>query len=210
MPSRVRDEHDRRILQALASSERITQRSLAKELGIALGLTNLLLRRLAKKGYLRVSKAGPRHVRYLMTGAGRTALATATRVSFANTLHLYTETREAIRASLATVSSGIETPHAAKRVVFYGAGDVAEIAFISLQSTDLTLVGVVDDFRTGRFLGFPIRAPSSLLEHEGQEWFDHVIITSIMHTGKILPRLEALPFPMHRVSCILRSDAASD
>jgi len=86
-------DYDRKVLQAIASGQRVTQRSLSTELGVALGLTNLLVRRLVGKGYVRVSKMGTRHVRYLMTPAGWEALARATRQSLENTIHLYTETR---------------------------------------------------------------------------------------------------------------------
>src|SRR5204863_15468 len=50
------DVEDRRNLQALeAISEdgHITQRTLATKLGIALGLTNIYLRRLVRKGYVK-------------------------------------------------------------------------------------------------------------------------------------------------------------
>ena len=156
-------EYDRQILQAIASSDRVTQRSLSGELGVALGLTNLLIRRLVGKGYVRMSKMGTRHVRYFMTPAGLEALGRATRASMANTVHLYTETREHIRASLTDLSQRCApVANGEKRVVFYGAGDVAEIAYVSLQRTDLTLVGVVDDKKRGRFFDLEISDPAML------------------------------------------------
>src|SRR2546425_783261 len=101
--------HDRQNPRAISSCRRLTQRSLAGDLGVALGLTNLLLRRLAGKGYIKISGMGTRHVRYLMTPAGWEALARATRLSLENTIHLYTETREQIRSSLDDVSRRCET-----------------------------------------------------------------------------------------------------
>jgi hypothetical protein len=110
-----------------------------------------------------MSKMGTRHVRYFMTPAGLEALGRATRVSMANTVHLYTETREHIRASLTELSERIAADRKGeKRVVFYGAGDVAEIAYVSLQRTDLTLVAVVDDRKHGRFFDLQIVDPTTL------------------------------------------------
>jgi ribosomal protein S25 len=40
---------DHRILHEVAAGRGVSQRSLARDLGVALGLTNLLLRRLARK-----------------------------------------------------------------------------------------------------------------------------------------------------------------
>jgi len=192
------------MLQAIASGQRITQRSLSSDLGVALGLTNLLIRRLVAKGYVKVAGMGTRHIRYLMTAAGWEALAHATRQSLENTVHLYTQTREQIRGSLSAISERCDMDAAGqKRVVFYGAGDVAEIAYVSLQSTDLTLGGVVDDRRTGRFFEVTI-CPSEQLSADtlGTVPYGHVVVTSLRHADTIRARIEGRGVPSDRVSCL--------
>ncbi len=199
-------EYDRQILQAIATGERVTQRALSGELGVALGLTNLLIRRLVAKGYVRMAKIGTRHVRYLATPAGMEALARATRKSMANTVHLYTETREHIRASLTVIADSCE-PDAAgqKRVVFYGAGDVAEIAYVSLQRTDLTLVGVVDDKRRGSFFQMTI-CPAERLFADTLDGipYSRIIVASIRQnvSDAIQARINERGIPASRVSCL--------
>jgi DNA-binding MarR family transcriptional regulator len=198
---RSESEYTRQILQAISSGERVTQRSLAKKMNVALGLTNLLIRRLVHQGYLRVSRIGTRHVRYLMTPAGVDALARACRSSLQNTVHLYTETRQQIRDSLAHVSDRCPTDAAGqKRVVFYGAGDVAEIAYVSLQSTDLTLVGIVDDCRTGRFFNHEICSVDVLsgcdLRSVPYGW---LVVTVLNETEAIRVRLADRCVPAERV-----------
>jgi DNA-binding MarR family transcriptional regulator len=198
------NEYDRQILQAIASGGRVTQRSLSGELGVALGLTNLLIRRLVNKGYVKMADMGTRHVRYLMTPAGWEALARATRVSMANTVRLYTQTREQIRASLAAISDRCEVDATGqKRVVFYGAGDVAEIAYVSLQSTDLTLVGVVDDRRRGRFFDLTI-CEAERLSPEGLDGivYSYVIVTSVRQADAIQARVNERGIPPTRVCCL--------
>ena len=202
--ARSETEYNRKVLQAIASGQRITQRSLSSDLGVALGLTNLLMRRLVAKGYVKVAAMGTRHIRYLMTASGWEALAHATRQSLENTVHLYTQTREQIRGSLSAISERCEMDAAGqKRVVFYGAGDVAEIAYVSLQSTDLTLVGVVDDRRTGRFFDVAI-CPSEQLSADtiGTAPYGHVVVTSLRHADTIRARIERLGVPPDRVSCL--------
>lgn len=204
--SRIRSENDynRQILEAIASGEPVTQRSLASRMGVALGLTNLLVRRLVAKGYVRLSRMGTRHVRYLMTPVGWEALSHTTRLSIENTIHLYTQTRERIRTSLVDVSNRCACDETGqKRIIFYGAGDVAEIAYVSLQSTDLTLVGIVDDHRTGRFFHLSIcdseqmRADSLAGVHYG-----HIVVTSVRHSEAIRQRLDARGVPSDVVSSI--------
>ncbi len=195
------DKYDRQLLQAIATGERLTQRSLAREMGVAVGLTNLLIRRLVGKGYVRVANMGAKHVRYLMTPAGWEALASATRASLQNTVHLYTQTREHIRDSLATISGqcvGVD-----KRIVFYGAGDVAEIAYVSLQNTDLALVGVVDDTRTGRFFNVEISSPDLLTsETIAGVPYSHVVVTSLGAADAILQKLAVRNVPAEKVFCL--------
>jgi FlaA1/EpsC-like NDP-sugar epimerase len=197
-------EYDRQILQAIASGSRVTQRSLSGNLGVALGLTNLLIRRLVGKGYIRMAGVGTRHVRYLMTPAGWEALARATRISLENTIHLYTETREQIRASLTAMSERCQVDDAGqKRVVFYGAGDVAEIAYVSLQNTDLTLVRVVDDRPRGQFFGVTVCGPDRLTADavDGVP-YSHVIVASIRHAQAIQARINERGVPADRVHCL--------
>lgn len=199
-----KNEYDRQILQAIASGGRLTQRSLASDLGVALGLTNLLVRRLVGKGYVRVAGIGTRHVRYLMTPAGWEALGRITRLSLENTVHLYTQTREQIRTTLGAVSERCEIDSAGqKRVVFYGAGDVAEIAYVSLQRTDLTLVGVVDDRRRGRFFDMTICGSESLsADALDGVTYSHVIVASIRHADAIQARITERGIPPARVCCL--------
>jgi DNA-binding MarR family transcriptional regulator len=201
---RSEPDYDRKVLQAIASGRRLTQRSLSSDLGVALGLTNLLIRRLVAKGYVKIAGMGTRHIRYLMTAEGWDALATATRNSLEDTVHLYTQTREQIRGSLSAISERCDLDASGqKRVVFYGAGDVAEIAYVSLQRTDLTLVGVVDDHRTGRFFEVEICPPEQLAaETLGTVPYGHVVVTTLRHAETIRARIEERGVPPGRVSCL--------
>src|SRR5438445_10533479 len=67
------DLQGQRDLQLLSEVERdagVTQRSLAQKLGVALGLTNLYVKRLVRKGYIKITTI-PRHrLKYLLTPRG--------------------------------------------------------------------------------------------------------------------------------------------
>ena len=148
VPARLVQTHDKyahRILTEIETGQPISQRSLARRLGIALGLTNLLLRRLARKGWIRVTGIKPHRVSYLITPQGIAEKARMTREYLKYSLAFYSEARDRIAQRFSTLSA--EWPQTAagsdKRIVFYGADEVAEIGFVCLQSTDLNLVGVV-------------------------------------------------------------------
>ena len=62
------------------------------------------------------------------------------------------------------------------QIVFYGASDLAEIAYISLQETNIELVAVFDDEKNGnRFMRYTVAHPDRLVSLS----FDRILITSL-------------------------------
>lgn len=81
--------------------------------------------------------------------------------------------------------------------MFYGASDLAEIAYVSLKETNLELVGVVDDFKSGeKFIGLTIRPPSILTRLK----YDKIIVTSINSRVAICDNLVKLNIPESKIS----------
>ena len=198
------DLYTGKILEEIGAGNATTQRALSRKLGIALGLTNLLVRRLVRKGLVKVTHVKANRVTYLITPTGMVEKVRLTRAYFENTIHLYTETRSRIQDRLERVSAGWAVdpvgPSSEKRVVFYGAGEVAEIGYISLQSTDLRLVGVVDDERAGAFFGVPVRRPEQLRPgYLSGEPFEYLIVMTFRKAPSVLERLKNLNFPLNRV-----------
>src|SRR5436309_12697032 len=123
-PSQARDLE---LLTAVDEGGTLTQRALAQRLGVALGLTNLYLKRLSRKGYLKIVEfprkpATRKRLRYLLTPTG---IAEKTRLTYDHmryAFNLYRRTRETLHQALA------ELAHAgAKQFPFYGVGDAAEL-----------------------------------------------------------------------------------
>lgn len=204
---KLHNTYTRKILSEIDGHQRVTQRHLANELGIALGLTNLLVRKLVKRGWISVVNIKPNRVQYLLTPAGMAAKARVTRKYLQRTTQLYTETRERIRerldvlsAELSNGAGGNGSSDGQKTIVFYGAGEVAEIGYVSLQGTDLHLVGVVDDVDKHEFFGMPVYSPS-LLTPDGLDGkpFGRVVVMSFQKGEQIQARLEATGFPRDHV-----------
>lgn len=194
------DDHTYHILSAIESGRARSQRALSRELGIALGLTNLLMRRLISRGFVQASAERPNRTVYCITPAG---LAEKNRMNHAwldTTLRFYTETRERIRGSLQALSEQLDheadATTAGKDIVFYGAGEVAEIAYVGLQATDLTLLGVVDDVVRAPFFGTPVLGPEALDGHlYAGRTFRRIAIMSLRKTDQIAARIRARGVP---------------
>jgi hypothetical protein len=83
-----------------------------------------------------------------------------------------------------------------KRIVFYGAGELAEIAYLSLHQSRLELVAVVDDSNVGnKFLHFTVIHPKQI-QNIG---FDKILITAMNSTGLIVEKLATFGIPANRV-----------
>ena len=218
------DQYTSQILTEIDAGQTVTQRELSRKLDIALGLTNLLVRRVIQKGWVKVTHLKANRVAYFITPAGLAEKARLTQAYFENTLRLYTETRSRITQRFEELSASwaCDDPGSPpdKRIVFYGAGEVAEIGYVGLRNTDLRLVGVVDDKRRGSFFEFPIEDPAHLKSNDlNGKPFDFLVVTTFRKAPKIIDRLGVLEFPLERVlwldpgqpgaSLVQRADAAS-
>lgn len=198
------DQYTSQILTEIDAGQAVTQRALSRKLGIALGLTNLLVRRVIQKGWVKVTHLKANRVAYFITPTGLAEKGRLTQAYFDNTLRLYTETRSRITQRFEELSASwtCDDPERRpdKRIVFYGAGEVAEIGYVGLRNTDLRLVGVVDDKRKGSFFEFTIQDPAHLSSNDlNGTPFDFLVVTTFRKSSKIVDRLRALDFPLERV-----------
>ena len=160
-----------KILEEIDNDNAPSQRDLAVKLNISLGLVNSFIKRLTNKGYFKITSVPKNRVRYILTPKGATEKARLTVEYIQYSYRFYKN----VRSKLKTILKGLESK-GISNVVFYGAGDFAEIAYISLQETKLKLVTVFDKKRTGEtFLGKKIENVLNIKEID----FDTMIITKI-------------------------------
>jgi DNA-binding MarR family transcriptional regulator len=201
----VRDnsDHIRGIIEALETESTLTQRALALRLGIALGSINQLLRQLITRGWIRGVRAGGPHIRYVVTAGGREGLARMTRENLRRALVSYNTVHERIRHAIEACQSSLHDSNrdGTASLAMYGTGQVAQIAFACAADVGVTLVGFVDDEPRSSFLGLPVRSPGEVrcMVLAGRS-FDWLLVASFEESEGIRRRLEALQFPLERVS----------
>ena len=170
-----------RILEKVGDDFAPSQREMAKELNISLGLVNSFIKRLALRGYVKASSIPRQRIRYILTPKGMTE---KSRLTYRYIQFSYQYYREA-RQRLQKLFSQLETS-GVRRVVFYGATDLAEIAFLSLKETAIELVAVVDDRNSGKkILGREVIDSRGL----GQLSFDRIVVTDDTQRESILNSL---------------------
>jgi hypothetical protein len=161
---------DLKLLEAVEQDAHVTQRGLASQLGIALGLANIYLKRLMVKGYIKVSNVQPNRLSYLITPRGVAEKARLTYEFMDYSLHLYKEVRQHLREVLQ------ECAAAERRVAIYGRGEAAELAYLSLKESGLEPVAIFDADEGGQaFLGMPVQS----IANHAQVDYDLLIIASL-------------------------------
>jgi DNA-binding MarR family transcriptional regulator len=171
----LQGQRDLLLLTEVERDGAVTQRSLATKLGVALGLTNLYLKRLARKGYIKITTIPSQRVRYLLTPQGFAEKSRLTYLYMQHSLSHYRDMRARLRETLS-----LATKTGMKRVVIYGTGELAEMAYLSLREMQLTLVGFVDDGQQESFLYYPVWQPEVLAQWE----FDAVVLAGIEQTTR--------------------------
>ena len=180
------DVHDLRTLRLLDAIERgrsPSQRDLARALGVSLGLVNSFVRRLAKKGYFKITHLPRNRIRYILTPKGAAEKSRLTYAYLQFSYQFYRDARSKLRALLQDLVN-----RELRSVAFFGVGDLAEIAYLSLQETDLEFVGIGDaNGNSNRFFGHPVFDINTF----GNLRFDAVIVTHDHVDAKILKPLKA-------------------
>jgi hypothetical protein len=192
------NDYIRQLLAGVASGRPISQRSLARELGMALGLTNLLLRQLSRSGWIRIVRLKPNRAQYFITPEGMAEQSRRTREYFQRNVRVYAETRDLIRQSFQRLMA--RTVDSPTRIAFFGAGEIAELGYVVIAETGLQLVAVVDDQRTVPFFGAPVFPVSRLNGHmAGDHTYDALVVMSLDDPLDIRRRLADLGVEESRI-----------
>lgn len=143
------------LLQELEKNPIVSQRELSHKFGIALGVTNACLKRMARRGWIRITNLDHHKIGYYLTPKGFAGKANLTLHLISWTVQHYSTLKEIIgRKLLEMENSGV------KRIVFYGISDEMEIAYITLQGVNLKLIGIVEDqekINRTEILGFELK-----------------------------------------------------
>jgi DNA-binding MarR family transcriptional regulator len=164
-------------LTAVHTNSGISQRSLARELGIALGLANAYLKRCARKGLIKVHAAPARRYSYYLTPKGFAEKSRLTIAYLACSLSFFRDARESCAAVLESAGK-----RGWSRIVLVGASDLAEISAICALDSGIVIVAVIDPSASGlRIAGLPI--VQSFAAVEGN--YDGIIVTDLNATHEV-------------------------
>ena len=176
------------MLTAVGENSVVTQRSLANELGIALGLVNAYLRRCISKGLIKVTTAPANRYMYYLTPRGFAEKSRLTAEYLALSFNFFRAARSQCRELVEICER-----HGWTRVVLCGRGELAEIIMLCTENESIRLVGLIDADDGAHFGRLPIFAdPAQLPE------IDAAIITEQQNAQAMYDRMAAI-MPAERV-----------
>lgn len=171
-----------------------SQRELSQRLNISLGLVNTFLKRLVNKGYFKVTTMPRNRVKYFLTpeGLARKAKLTAEYLSYS--VHFYRDIKDLLLEKYAEMER-----NQVRSILFYGAGEVADLAYLYLQLTPIRLAGIIEESKKGRsFFGHDIAG----LEAIRQEGWDMILVTRPGHIEKAVETLTEAGVDRSRIATL--------
>ena len=140
------------LLSVVERNNAHTQRLIAHELGVALGLANAYIKRCIKKGWIKVNEAPANRYAYYLTPTGFAEKSRLTADYLSYSFNFFRGARNQCAALFAECQNS-----GWNRVALIGATDLAEIATLCAKDFELKLIGIVDSkLKQSDYAGVPL------------------------------------------------------
>jgi hypothetical protein len=152
-------------------------------------LVNTYIKRLGKKGHIKVTTIPKNRVKYILTPKGFAEKVRLTYEYMHYSMNYFKDIRKRIDGIYRQmIASG------AKDILIWGDGEVAEISFVSMRGLPLNLVGVVDNKRVDNgFFGHNVYS----FEDFSSLKYDAILVSSFGEEEK--QKIESLGADMRKV-----------
>jgi len=140
------------LLNAVEANSALTQRTMARELGIALGLANSYLKRCVRKGLIKVQQVPANRYAYYLTPKGFAEKSRLAADYLTISFNFFRGAREQCTAILDHCAA-----QGWRRIAIAGASDLSEIAVLCAQDHAVEIAGIIDDqIDRPTFAGLPV------------------------------------------------------
>lgn len=181
-----RDSRDeRRLLELLDAVNRetdLSQRRLAREMGVALGLANSYLKRCVRKGLVKINSAPANRYLYYLTPKGFAEKSRLTAKYLSASFEFYRHAGDSCARVLNECAA-----RRWQKVLLGGVSDLAEIAALRALENGIDIVGIYDRDATRRKL---VARPVWRALHETMD-FDGCVLTDLSAPEKTYQHLIA-------------------
>jgi DNA-binding MarR family transcriptional regulator len=122
------NERELRVIEEVGRDKNLTQRKISHSLGLSLGTTNLILKKLVRKGYIKTRQLNRRKIQYILTPKG---FAEKVKKSY----RYFLETIHSLRLMERKIQELVLTEYQKGKTCFiiFGDGELADIIELSLK-----------------------------------------------------------------------------
>ena len=124
-------EKEYRVIDEVSKNNRLTQREVSRKVGISLGMANLILKRLARRGYIKVKGLNRRGLEYVLTPKGFAQKTEKSYRYFLTTINLLKKTKRKVQELVSE-----EYSRGQRKFIILGKGELADLIEISLRDLD--------------------------------------------------------------------------
>ncbi len=182
------------LLDEISKGEALSQRGLSRKLNIALGLVNSYIKNLVSKGYITIKAIPAKRYAYYLTPKGFAEKTRLTYHHLQNFTNLYREARRDFKELF-----GRFYKDGVKSVVFAGADEAAEIAYLSLQEFDIKFAGIVDNEHAGKdFFKYKIMPFGRIKKIDA----DFIVVSSFLKRDEVYKKLMELNISPEKINSI--------
>lgn len=140
------------ILETIENKSDVTQRHLADNLGVALGLTNSYLKRCVRKGFVKIKQVPANRYLYYLTPKGFAEKSRLTALYLSRSFDFYRNAGQSITSLFQECNK-----HDWHHLFLSGLSELAEIAYIRAQEYPVQIIGIWDPVSNQKlFLGLPV------------------------------------------------------
>ena len=124
------------LLDAIEQKDDVSQRHLAEQMGVALGMANSYLKRCVKKGWVKMTTAPANRYLYYLTPTGFAEKARLTGEFLTTSLALVRQSGEAYNQFFQSIAENN------KAIVFIGLSDLTEMAYLRAMHLNIDVLGI--------------------------------------------------------------------
>ena len=183
---------DLRLMSEVNEAPEVNQRQLSLSLGIALGLTNVLLKNLVQKGYVRVSNASWKRRMYNLTPEGLAHKLRLTTGYISRVLDHYQNVRQILHEQMEGLDVNEES-----RIAVCGTNEFAELVYLGLKEIGIGEIAFCSKGKAvgERFLGVPMEDVTKIKFED----YDKVVIAELHGSEALTELLLDLGVPEQKI-----------
>ena len=133
-------ELELKVLSKIQKNEKVSQRSISKDLNVALGFSNALIKKLVKKGFLKLSQAPMQRYFYYITPKGLIEKANLTKQFLKSSLDFYKRAKDDYESEFIKLKKLNY-----KNIILAGTGELAEIAILASNYQEVKIHFIYDN-----------------------------------------------------------------